>query len=178
LGLEWILKFNLDLFGFGTALVQNSKLSSTVSAHKSFSRWFQNTILANRACGGGIVAWKGTTLTDAPDNRYGAYIANSEIIRVRVLLMLVAPYSIKAIWAHSHPTRTRRLRRRVYAIWVGGTDNDQTQDTYHHRIYSGRPWNDLATTVWLNTVMDDSIRPAGWTPFSAARSEYSRQEFA
>ena len=54
----------LDLFGFGTA-------------------WFQNVILANRACGGGIVAWKGTNLTDAPDNHYGAYIADSRITRVR-----------------------------------------------------------------------------------------------
>lgn len=47
-----------------------------------FSSWFQNIILANRACGGGIVAWKGTNLTDAPANRYGAYIANSQIMRV------------------------------------------------------------------------------------------------
>ncbi|KAF8194147.1 pectin lyase-like protein [Pholiota molesta] len=50
------------LFGFGTA-------------------WFQNVVLANRACGGGLVAWKGTNLTDAPGNRYGAYIADSSIIR-------------------------------------------------------------------------------------------------
>ena len=40
--------------------------------------------LANRACGGGIVAWKGTDLTDAPGNQYGAYIADSRIIRVCV----------------------------------------------------------------------------------------------
>ncbi|KDQ62039.1 carbohydrate esterase family 8 protein [Jaapia argillacea MUCL 33604] len=50
------------LFGFGTA-------------------WFQNVILANRACGGGITAWKGTNQTDAPGNRYGVYIADSKIIR-------------------------------------------------------------------------------------------------
>ena len=47
-------------------------------------RWFQNVILANRACGGGIAAWKGTNLTDAPGNRYGAYIADSRIIRVSI----------------------------------------------------------------------------------------------
>jgi hypothetical protein len=50
------------LFGFGTA-------------------WFQNVTLANRACGGGITAWKGTNQTDAPGNRYGVYIADSQIIR-------------------------------------------------------------------------------------------------
>ncbi|KAG1797388.1 carbohydrate esterase family 8 protein [Suillus plorans] len=38
--------------------------------------WFQNVILANRACGGGIVAWVGTEGT-----RNGAFIADSKIIR-------------------------------------------------------------------------------------------------
>ncbi|KAF7422329.1 hypothetical protein PC9H_010485 [Pleurotus ostreatus] len=50
------------LFGFGTA-------------------WFEDVVLANRACGGGIVAWKGTNQTDAPGNRYGAYVSNSRIAR-------------------------------------------------------------------------------------------------
>ncbi|OCH90457.1 carbohydrate esterase family 8 protein [Obba rivulosa] len=45
------------LFGFGTA-------------------WFQNVTLANRACGGGITAWQGTSGT-----LNGAYIADSRIIR-------------------------------------------------------------------------------------------------
>ncbi|GLB45534.1 putative pectinesterase [Lyophyllum shimeji] len=99
------------LFGFGTA-------------------WFQNVILANRACGGGIVAWKGTNLTDAPGNRYGAYISDSKIIR--------------------------------------SPDANATTLT-NGLCYLGRPWNDLATTVYLKTYMDESIRPAGWTPFSSSR---------
>ncbi|KAF5315294.1 hypothetical protein D9619_007383 [Psilocybe cf. subviscida] len=99
------------LFGFGTA-------------------WFQNVILANRACGGGLVAWKGTNLTDAPGNRYGAYIADSTIVR--------------------------------------SPDANATTVTAD-KCFLGRPWNDLATTVFLSTVMDDSIRPEGWTPFSSAR---------
>ncbi|KAG2040405.1 carbohydrate esterase family 8 protein [Suillus americanus] len=45
------------LFGFGTA-------------------WFQNVILANRACGGGITAWRSTEGT-----KNGAFIADSKIIR-------------------------------------------------------------------------------------------------
>ncbi|KAK7464914.1 hypothetical protein VKT23_006122 [Stygiomarasmius scandens] len=97
------------LFGFGTA-------------------WFQNIILANRACGGGIVAWKGTNLTDAPGNRYGAYIADSRIIR--------SPDANASV----------------------------TLD-----CFLGRPWNDLAVTVFLNTFMEDIIQPAGWTPFGSDR---------
>lgn len=58
--------------------------------------WFQNIILANRACGGGIVAWKGTNLTDAPGNRYGAYISSSQIIRVSLL-----PLRIRELLASS-----------------------------------------------------------------------------
>jgi len=99
------------LFGFGTA-------------------WFQNVVLANRACGGGLVAWKGTNLTDAPGNRYGAYIADSTIIR--------------------------------------SPDANATTVTAD-KCFLGRPWNDLATTVYLRTFMDNSIRPEGWTPFSTAR---------
>ncbi|EJC97869.1 uncharacterized protein FOMMEDRAFT_137258 [Fomitiporia mediterranea MF3/22] len=99
------------LFGFGTA-------------------WFENVTLANRACGGGITAWKGTNLTDAPGNRYGAYINNSRIIR--------------------------------------SPDANATLDITG-KCFLGRPWNDLATTVYLRTFMDDTIQPAGWTPFDAAR---------
>ena len=37
------------------------------------------------------------------------------------------------------------------------------------KCFLGRPWNDLATTVYLRTFMDDSIEPVGWTPFDSAR---------
>jgi len=99
------------LFGFGTA-------------------WFENVTLANRACGGGIAAWKGTNLTDAPNNHYGAYISNSRIIR--------------------------------------SPDANATTVT-SEKCFLGRPWNDLATTVYLNTFMDESIAPVGFIPFDSAR---------
>ncbi|KAF9265315.1 pectin lyase-like protein [Marasmius fiardii PR-910] len=93
------------LFGFGTA-------------------WFQNVILANRACGGGMVAWKGTNQNDTPGNRYGAYIADSQIIR--------------------------------------SPDANATTN-----ITQGcRPWNDFATTVFVNTFMENVVQPVGWKPFS------------
>ncbi|KAI0762007.1 pectin lyase-like protein [Trametes elegans] len=99
------------LFGFGTA-------------------WFEQITLANRACGGGIVAWKGTNLTDAPGNRYGAYIADSRIIR---------------------------------------SPDANASTITDGKCFLGRPWNDLATTVFLHTFMDKSVNPVGWTPFDAAR---------
>lgn len=37
---------------------------------------------------------------------------------------------------------------------------------------TGRPWNDLATTVYLRTFMDDTVNPIGWTPFDSARSVF------
>ncbi|EEB90465.1 hypothetical protein MPER_11326 [Moniliophthora perniciosa FA553] len=107
------------LFGFGTA-------------------WFQNVILANRACGGGVVAWKGTNLTDAPGNRYGAYVAESQIIR--------------------------------------SPDANATTDITK-KCFLGRPWNDLATTVFLNVFMEDVIQPAGWTAFSKSRPEIFNTTF-
>jgi len=98
------------LFGFGTA-------------------WFENVTLANRACGGGLVAWKGTNQSDAMGNRYGAYISNSSIIR--------------------------------------SPDANATTVT-DESCWLGRPWNDLATTVYLNTFMDESVKPAGFEPFGGA----------
>lgn len=35
--------------------------------------------------------------------------------------------------------------------------------------FAGRPWNDLATTVYLRTFMDATVEPVGWTPFDSAR---------
>lgn len=35
--------------------------------------------------------------------------------------------------------------------------------------YLGRPWNDWAVTVYLNTFMEDIIEPVGFEPFDSAR---------
>jgi len=99
------------LFGFGTA-------------------WFEKVTLANRACGGGITAWKGTNQTDAPGNHYGVYVANSRIIR--------------------------------------SPDANATTVTAG-KCYLGRPWNDLATSVFLNTSMDASVALQGFTPWGGTR---------
>ncbi|CAK5269838.1 unnamed protein product [Mycena citricolor] len=116
------------LFGFGTA-------------------WFQNVILANRACGGGIVAWKGNNQTFAPGNRYGAYIASSTIMRARI----GQPSSL---------TRSDRSEQ--------SPDANATTVT-NGKCALGRPWNDHATTVYLSTFMDESINPIGFIPFSSSR---------
>ena len=83
-----------DLFGTGTGLVfflLFDKFSSDVGLTFYFKkiRWFQNVVLANRACGGGIVAWRGPgpNSTDVVGNRHGAYIADSSIIRVSIALL-------------------------------------------------------------------------------------------
>ncbi|KAH7920300.1 carbohydrate esterase family 8 protein [Leucogyrophana mollusca] len=90
------------LFGFGTA-------------------WFQSVTLANRACGGGITAWQGTNGT-----RYGAYIADSRIMR--------------------------------------SPDANATTVT-DYSCFLGRDWNPEAVAVYLRNYMDESIQPAGFTPW-------------
>ncbi|CUA71215.1 Putative pectinesterase/pectinesterase inhibitor 26 [Rhizoctonia solani] len=107
------------LFGFGTA-------------------WFEKVTLANRACGGGITAWKGSNETDAPGNHYGVYVANSRIIR--------------------------------------SPDANATTVT-DRKCYLGRPWNDLATSVYINTTMDQSINLQGFTPWGGARPEIANTTF-
>ncbi|KAF8895115.1 pectin lyase fold/virulence factor [Infundibulicybe gibba] len=90
---------------------------------------YVNVVLANRACGGGIVAWKGTNLTDAP------------------------------------------------GIIIRSPDANATAATAG-LCFLGRPWNDLATTVFLRTFMDNSIRPAGWTPFGGGRRHFNTTFYA
>ncbi|KDN43646.1 hypothetical protein RSAG8_06023, partial [Rhizoctonia solani AG-8 WAC10335] len=100
--------------------------------------WFEKVTLANRACGGGITAWKGTNETDAPGNHYGVYVANSRIVR--------------------------------------SPDANATTVT-GGKCYLGRPWNDLATSVYINTVMDQSINLQGFTPWGGARPEIVNTTF-
>ncbi|KAL4249185.1 pectinesterase family protein [Abortiporus biennis] len=100
------------LFGYGTA-------------------WFQGITLANRACGGGIAAWKGTDQSTASGNKFGAYIADSRIIR--------------------------------------SPDANATTVTTG-KCFLGRPWNELATTVYLRTSMDSSINSAGFKAWGGNRT--------
>ncbi|QRV93183.1 pectinesterase [Ceratobasidium sp. AG-Ba] len=107
------------LFGFGTA-------------------WFEKVTLANRACGGGITAWKGTNQTDAPGNHYGVYVANSRIIR---------------------------------------SPDANTTTVTDGKCSLGRPWNDLATAVYLNTSMDASVMAQGFTPWGGSRPTIANTTF-
>ncbi|THH17277.1 hypothetical protein EW146_g3522 [Bondarzewia mesenterica] len=127
--------YNASLIGAGPTGHLSSRLFGNVNfkAHNiDFQNrtLFQNVTLAKRACEGGNAAWKGTNMTDAPDNRYGVYVADSRIIR-------------------SPDAKVTTM-----------TDG---------RCYLGRPWSDLTTSVYLRMFMDESIEPAGWTPFDSAR---------
>ncbi|KAJ9092226.1 hypothetical protein QFC19_008763 [Naganishia cerealis] len=55
-----VLGFTDYLYGYGTA-------------------WFEGVTMANRGCGGGITAWKGTGTPDS--NKFGVYQANGAIVR-------------------------------------------------------------------------------------------------
>ncbi|KAI9462267.1 carbohydrate esterase family 8 protein [Boletus coccyginus] len=62
--------------GANTYVVDSIIYGQTDYLFGSGIAWFQSVTLANRACGGGITAWKGE-----PGTRQGVYIANSRIIR-------------------------------------------------------------------------------------------------
>ncbi|TFK33326.1 carbohydrate esterase family 8 protein [Crucibulum laeve] len=58
----------------------------------------------------------------------------------------------------------------------GGTSPDANATTITDGLcFLGRPWNDLATTVFLRTFIDNNIRPARWTPFNSASDIHSLQ---
>lgn len=168
---------NFDILQISSDLAQRECLDNIVKkvASNFSKRWFENVTLANRACGGGIAAWKGTNITDAPGNRYGAYISKSRIVRVRFSLI----HLLKKLFVHTlifdmeSPDANASL--------------DITDSCFLGRLRCGvmtirflcrppkslgRPWNDLATTVYLETYMDDTINSAGWTAFDSARYEH------
>ncbi|KAF8127035.1 carbohydrate esterase family 8 protein [Boletus edulis] len=62
--------------GGNTYVVDSIIYGQTDYLFGSGTAWFQSVILANRGCGGGITAWRGT-----PGATNGIYIANSSIIR-------------------------------------------------------------------------------------------------
>ena len=76
-----------DIFGVGTAFVCLFSLFKKSSLTFYTISWFQSVVLANRACGGGLVAWAGTSMTNAPGSQSGAYIADSSIIRVSFIIV-------------------------------------------------------------------------------------------
>jgi len=41
----------------------------------------------------------------------------------------------------------------------------KSDDLAAESVYLGRPWEPYGQTVYLNTVMDDHIRPIGWNPW-------------
>jgi len=41
----------------------------------------------------------------------------------------------------------------------------KTDDTSSSSVYLGRPWEPYGQTVYMNTLMDDHIRPIGWNPW-------------
>ncbi|KIY52402.1 carbohydrate esterase family 8 protein [Fistulina hepatica ATCC 64428] len=76
-----------------------------------------------------------------------------------------------AVWKGTNLTDAPGNRYGVYiadSSIIRSPDANATTVTYEE-CYLGRPWNDLATSVYLRTYMDDSINPAGWTPFDSAR---------
>lgn len=99
--------------------------------------YFKNATLFNRACGGGIVAWKGTD-TSPENNTYGAYLDETRLIR--------------------------------------SPDANATLNLTE-QCFLGRPWNDLATTVFLRTYMEDLVNPMGWKPFGGNRTEILNTTF-
>ncbi|KAJ3751545.1 pectin lyase-like protein [Lentinula detonsa] len=75
-------------------------------------------------------------------------------------------------WKGTNSSLTERVLQ--YGAYISDSKIIQSPDAnatlnITDDCYLGRPWNDWAVTVYLNTFMEDIIQPAGWEPFDSAR---------
>ncbi|KAG1777217.1 carbohydrate esterase family 8 protein [Suillus placidus] len=124
------------LFGFGMA-------------------WFQNVILANRACGGGITAWSGTSGT-----KNGAYIADSKIIRspdanatvvTHSGCSLGRPWNDLAIAVYLRTYMDESIRPAGFTSWSGKTSIPAT--TYYAEFDSSGPGASTSARVSQDHIL-------------------------
>ncbi|KAG2101521.1 carbohydrate esterase family 8 protein [Suillus cothurnatus] len=118
------------LFGFGLA-------------------WFQNVVLANRACGGGITAWQGTSGT-----KNGAYISDSKIIRspdantttaTNAGCSLGRPWNALAIAVYLNTYMDESIRHSGFTSWSGKGSIPDT--TYYAEFNSSGPGGSTSARV-------------------------------
>ncbi|KAJ3832117.1 pectin lyase fold/virulence factor, partial [Lentinula raphanica] len=77
-----------------------------------------------------------------------------------------------AAWKGTNSSLTERVLR--YGTYIADSRMIRSPDAnvmlnITDDCYLGRPWNDWAVTVYLNTFMEDIIQPASWEPFDSAR---------
>ncbi|KAF8828487.1 hypothetical protein HHX47_DHR3000306 [Lentinula edodes] len=77
-----------------------------------------------------------------------------------------------AAWKGTNSSLTERVLR--YGAYIADSRVIRSPDAnatlnITDGCYLGRPWNDWAVTVYLNTFMEDIIQPVGWEAFDSAR---------
>ncbi|KAG0704831.1 carbohydrate esterase family 8 protein [Suillus ampliporus] len=120
--------------------------------------WFQNVILANRACGGGITAWQGTSGT-----RNGAYIADSKIIRspdadtttvTDGKCYLGRPWNDLAVGVYLRTYMDESIRPVGFKPWSGQTSIPST--TYYAEFDSSGPGGNTSARVAQDRILTAS----------------------
>ncbi len=91
--------------------------------------WFEQVQLLNRACGGGITAWRG----DAKDATVGVYVSNSSIDK---------------------------------------SPDASTLKNMEGKCHLGRPWNQYANSVYLNTWMSSIVAPEGFRTWNKEATNF------
>ncbi|KAJ3900487.1 carbohydrate esterase family 8 protein [Lentinula edodes] len=81
-------------------------------------------------------------------------------------------YGGTAAWKGTNSSLTERVLR--YGAYIADSRVIRSPDAnatlnITDGCYLGRPWNDWAVTVYLNTFMEDIIQPVGWEAFDSAR---------
>lgn len=120
--------------------------------------WFEEVTFAFRAPGGCLTAWKGTNMSDRKCTCTG------NVANLCTHSRCFAATGTTPIAPGNH-----------YGVYISNSqiirspDANSTLD-FTSGVYLGRPWNDLATTVFLDTYMGDLVNSTGFIPFGGGRN--------
>lgn len=85
----------------GNTYIANSEVAGQTDFLYGFGTlWIQSSLLSLRSCGGGVTAWKGTNTTF--ENKYGAYIHDSELLKANSTLNITGKCALGRPWNAGH----------------------------------------------------------------------------
>jgi pectinesterase len=148
------------LYGFGTA-------------------WIENSNLTLRACGGGVIAWKGTNTTF--ENKYGCYVSNSYIngANSSIVASFRGKCSLGRPWNAQHRSvyintyMDSCIKPQGYTIWGTSTPNFNNYTFMAEYDSYGPGWN---LTARLDANVTRVLDRAEEKPYACPRKVFLSQD--
>lgn len=135
--------------------------------------WIEDSDVVMRGCGGGITAWKGTNTTY--ENKFGAYINNSEVKKENSTLQITGKCALGRPWNAQHRSVFANsylddsITPSGYIAW-SKTDPRVTNLTFMAEYNDFGPgWNATGRTIGNVTRV---LTEKEWEPYSSPKEVF------